>query len=71
MCVMSQKTSKSLMSLAMLLCSFSLLLSSCDKEVPGTNSGDPVVISFSLNADLFGGNEDLTGQFLSALFLWM
>jgi len=57
---MLSKTFKSLMSLAMLLCSFSLLLSSCDKGVPEINPGDPVAISFSLNADAFGENEDLT-----------
>jgi len=51
---------KFLMPLAMLLCSFSLLLSSCDKEIAGTDSGDPVVVSFSVSGNLFGANEEIT-----------
>jgi len=57
MCLMSQKTSKSLV---MLLCSFSLLLSSCDKGVPEINSGEPVTIFFSVNGDSFGVAEEIT-----------
>ena len=57
---MLSKTLKSFKSLVMLLCSFSLLLSSCDKGVPEINSGEPVTIFFSVNGDSFGAAEEIT-----------